>query len=87
MKFPQDRKAFSKKPDIISRKSDRTSTSTNDVSQRRSCNESYMFLTTFGPSASIQDEIKEVEHQGEFINFKILLQCDYYASNNTHFPA
>ena len=42
-----------------------TATSTEDIYQSRSSNESYIFLTTYGPAESTHNEIKEVEHQGE----------------------
>ena len=87
VKFSQGKNAASNKAVIMSRKLSRSSTSTNDVSQRGSCNESDILLTTFGPSEINQYEVKEVEHQGEFINFKIIFQHDCYSYKNTNFPS
>ena len=70
------------KNSVMSRKVARTSTSTSMISQIRSSNESDILLTKFGPSEITQDEIKEVEHQGEFIKFKVIFQHNYYYSNN-----
>ena len=84
--FLRGNRVASKKVVIRSRKVASTSTSTNDASQCRYCNESDMFSTTFVQAEITKENIKELEHQGEFISFKILLQHSYYASNNTNFP-
>ena len=59
-----------------------TDTSKNDVSQSLTRNESDILLTKFVPEERTQDDSKEVENQGEFINFKLKFQHNYYASNN-----
>ena len=57
------------------------------IFRSRLSDESGILLKTFGPSESTQYKIKEVVYQGEFINFQVLFQHKYYASNNTHFLA
>ena len=47
-----------------------TATSNKYASQSRSGNESAILLKTFGSAEITQDEIKDLGHQGEFINFK-----------------
>ena len=83
MDFPR-RNIKSSEKAVISRKLARTDTSTKNLSQIRPSNKSYILLTTFGPEARTQNESKEVEHQGEFINFKVIFQHNYYVSNNTN---
>ena len=85
--FTRGKNIASNKTLVMIRKVARTSTSTKDIYQIRYCNESYMFSTTFGQAEITQGKIKDVEHQGELINFKILFQRNYCASNNTNFPA
>ena len=84
--FPRDKKTASKKVDM-SRKAERTDTSTKDVSQSRLRNGLDMLLKTLGPAEITQEKTKEVVYQGEFINFKVLFQNKQYAYNNTHFLA
>ena len=72
MKFPQGNTKASGKA-VMSSKVARTATSNNNVSQIRSSNESDTLLTTFGLSETTLHEIKKVQHQGEFINFKVML--------------
>ena len=57
VKFPQGKKSVAKEAVVMSRKVFRRSISTNEVSQNCSYNDSEMFLTTFGPAESNQDEI------------------------------
>ena len=65
--FTRGKKAAVKEAVVTSRKVAITSTLTNDVSQRHSCNESDIFRKTSGTSKSTQDETKKVVDQGEFI--------------------
>ena len=71
----------------MSRKVSRTVNSAKDVSQRRLSDEWDILLTTFGTEESTHEKTKEVLYQGEFINFQVLFQHNYYASNNTLFLA
>ena len=59
VKFPQGNYTASKKA-IMVKKVKRTATSTKNVFQSRSSNESNMLSTTFGPAEINQDESKEV---------------------------
>ena len=58
----------------MSRKGERTYTSTKDVSQSRLRDESDILLTTFRLAESNKDETQELVYQGEFINFQLLFQ-------------
>ena len=76
-KFPRSKKTDSKNA-FVSSKVASTATLTKDVSQICSNNESYILLTTFVPAENTQYEIKQAEeHQGEFINFKLIFQHYY----------
>ena len=66
-------------------KSARTSNSTNYISYNHLGNELDRLLIKFGPSESTHNETKDVVDQHEFINFQILFQHNYYASNNKNF--
>ena len=70
----------------MSRRLARTATSTKDVSQSRLRDELDILLTTSGKAESTQDKTKELLYQSKFINFQLLLQHKYYASDNTYFP-
>ena len=86
VKFPWGNKTASNKG-VGSSKVASTVTSSNNVSQSCLSNESDILLKNFGPAEITQDETKKVVDQGEFINFRLLFQNKYYASNNTNFPA
>ena len=86
-KFSRRNKASTKKAVSMIRKVAITSNSTKYFSQGCSCNESEILSTTFGTEEITQDEIKELVGQGEFINFEILFQHNYYAYINTKFQA
>ena len=58
----------------MSRKGERTYTSTKDFSQSRLRDESDILLTTFRLAESNKDETQELVYQGEFINFQLLFQ-------------
>ena len=86
VKFPQGKRTASKKG-VTSRKVVRTDTSTQDVYHSRLSDELDILLNKFEPSEITQEKTKQLVYQGEFINFQVMFQHKYYASNNTHFLA